>query len=55
MIQGTKEDSGARLVNPWIMGKKTNFYCAGYIFPLPIFQDSYALLITEIAYTQIHV
>jgi len=35
MIQGTKEDSGARLVNPWIMEQKTNFYSAGYISPLP--------------------
>jgi len=35
MMQCTKEDSGGRVVNPWIVGQKTNFYCAGYIFPLP--------------------
>jgi len=34
MMRCTKEDSGARLVNPCIMEQETNFYCAGYIFPL---------------------
>jgi len=34
MVHCRKEDSGARLVNHWIMEQETNFYCAGYIFPL---------------------
>ena len=48
MMQCTKEDSGARLVNPWIMEQKTNFYCAGYIIPLPIhFLPSFFLRLHE--------
>jgi len=35
MLQCTKEESGAKLVNPKIKGEKRNFNCAGYIFPLP--------------------
>jgi len=32
MMQCTKHESGARLVDPRIMEQKTNFCCPGYIF-----------------------
>jgi len=37
MMQCTKEDSGARLVNPWIMGKKRTFTVLGTFFFCPTF------------------
>jgi len=32
MVQCTKEDSGARVVDPWIMGQKTNVTVPGTFF-----------------------
>jgi len=32
MVQCTKDESGARVVDPRIMQQKTNSYCPGYIF-----------------------